>query len=168
MRSKRKQISCGGCLVGFLRTVLYTQILICGEKSVLGVKKKKLLYTRSFTVPKILFLITTNYVITFNTFTNTNIFLLHFTFTNRHSCTIASIVDRVLLVQEASDDMVGDVTFNVTFCDSKCDQSFGPKCLMDSILSRTDVVFGPSCDYSLGRKEDMSNIYIFKKYIHSR
>ena len=48
-------------------------------------------------------------------------------------------------------ETTGDVFFNVTFCDSKCDTSYGPKCLMDSILSGTNAIFGPSCDYTLGR-----------------
>ncbi len=57
--------------------------------------------------------------------------------------------------QEASESLVSDLTFNVTFCDSRCDQSYGPKCLMDSILEDTQVIFGPSCDYSLGRTSNM-------------
>jgi len=40
--------------------------------------------------------------------------------------------------------------FNVTFCDSRCHASYGPKCFTDSIIDGVDVFFGPSCDYSLG------------------
>lgn len=44
-----------------------------------------------------------------------------------------------------------DVFFNVTFRDSRCDNIYGPKSLMDANLAGAHVLFGPSCDYGLGK-----------------
>ena len=41
--------------------------------------------------------------------------------------------------------------FNVTFRDSKCDNTYGPKSFTDAIVDGVDVLFGPSCEYALGK-----------------
>lgn len=41
--------------------------------------------------------------------------------------------------------------YNLTFRDSRCDNSFAPKAFTDAIVEGVHVVFGPSCEYSLGK-----------------
>ena len=45
-----------------------------------------------------------------------------------------------------------NVTFNVTFRDSRCDNTYAPKSFTDAILNGVDVLFGPSCEYALGKE----------------
>ena len=40
--------------------------------------------------------------------------------------------------------------FNVSFFDSRCDQSYAPKAFIDAKMGGSHVLFGPSCEYSLG------------------
>ena len=43
------------------------------------------------------------------------------------------------------------VYFNITFRDTRCDNVYGPKTFTDAIVSGVHVLFGPSCDYALGK-----------------
>ena len=45
-----------------------------------------------------------------------------------------------------------NVIFNVTFRDSRCDNTYAPKSFTDAILDGVDVLFGPSCEYALGKQ----------------
>ena len=44
-----------------------------------------------------------------------------------------------------------NVAFNVTFRDSRCNIIYSPKAFTDAVIDGVDVLFGPSCDYSLGK-----------------
>ncbi len=44
------------------------------------------------------------------------------------------------------------LTFNVTFRDSRCDNTYGPKSFTDAIVGGVHALFGPSCEYALGKK----------------
>ena len=43
------------------------------------------------------------------------------------------------------------VYFNVTFRESGCNSTYGLKSFLDAYIDKVDVLFGPSCDYSLGK-----------------
>ena len=43
------------------------------------------------------------------------------------------------------------LNFNLTFRDSGCNSTFGPGSFNNAIFEGVDVVFGPSCEYSLGK-----------------
>ena len=43
-----------------------------------------------------------------------------------------------------------DILFNITLRDSKCDETYGNKGFNDAYSDGVHVLFGPSCDYSLG------------------
>lgn len=48
-----------------------------------------------------------------------------------------------------------DMYFNVTFSDSRCDITYGPKAFIDAVMEGANVLFGPSCEFSLGKKRLM-------------
>ena len=45
-----------------------------------------------------------------------------------------------------------DIIFNITLRDSKCDETYGLKAFLEAYSDEVHVLFGPSCDYSLGRE----------------
>ena len=45
-----------------------------------------------------------------------------------------------------------DILFNITLRDSKCDETYGLKAFLDAFSEDVHVIFGPSCDYSLGKQ----------------
>ena len=47
--------------------------------------------------------------------------------------------------------LTNEILFNLTFRDSKCDRIYGPKSFTDAIVDGVDVLFGPSCEYALGK-----------------
>ena len=54
--------------------------------------------------------------------------------------------------QKAYDSgLTNDIVFNLTFRDTQCDQIYAPKSFTDAILDDVDVLFGPACEYSLGK-----------------
>ena len=48
-------------------------------------------------------------------------------------------------------NLTQDLVFNLTFRDSKCDNTYGPKSFTDAIVDGVEVLFGPSCEYALGK-----------------
>jgi hypothetical protein len=44
-----------------------------------------------------------------------------------------------------------ELIVNVTFRDSRCDNTYGPKSFTDAVVDGVDVLFGPSCEYALGK-----------------
>ena len=44
-----------------------------------------------------------------------------------------------------------DILFNITLRDSKCDETYGVKSFLDAYADGVHVLFGPSCDYALGK-----------------
>lgn len=44
-----------------------------------------------------------------------------------------------------------DIFFNITLRDSKCHQTYGQKAFLDAYFEKVHVLFGPSCDLSLGK-----------------
>ena len=44
-----------------------------------------------------------------------------------------------------------DIFFNITLRDSRCDSTFGQKTFLDAYSEKVHVLFGPSCDLSLGK-----------------
>ena len=44
-----------------------------------------------------------------------------------------------------------DILFNITLRNSKCDSTYGLKAFLDAFAEGVQVIFGPSCDYSLGK-----------------
>ena len=56
--------------------------------------------------------------------------------------------------QSASDlGLVNDVVFNVTFRDTQCDNNYSPKVFIDAMMDGVDVLFGPTCEYALGKHQ---------------
>ena len=49
-----------------------------------------------------------------------------------------------------------DLVFNMTFRDSNCTNRLAPKSFTDAIVDGVDVLFGPSCDFALGKKVSFS------------
>ena len=47
--------------------------------------------------------------------------------------------------------LLGDLHFNLTFRDTQCDNIYGPKSFTDAIVEGVHVLFGPSCEYALGK-----------------
>ena len=45
-----------------------------------------------------------------------------------------------------------DVIFNITFRDSRCDNTYAPKSFIDARFDGVEVLFGPSCEYALGKQ----------------
>ena len=50
-----------------------------------------------------------------------------------------------------------DILFNITLRDSKCDDTYGLKAFLDAFQDEVHVLFGPSCDYSLGKYSQVEN-----------
>ena len=46
--------------------------------------------------------------------------------------------------------------FNVTFFDSRCDIVYGVKHFIDAYMWGANVLFGPACEFSLGRTRIIS------------
>jgi hypothetical protein len=44
-----------------------------------------------------------------------------------------------------------DILFNITLRDSRCDSTYGLKSFLDAFSEGVHVLFGPSCDLSLGK-----------------
>lgn len=53
-----------------------------------------------------------------------------------------------------------DLFFNITFRDSKCDGTYGSKSFLDAFVEGVHVLFGPSCEYSLGK------LFLFLLYVN--
>ena len=41
--------------------------------------------------------------------------------------------------------------FKLTFRETKCNNIYGPKSFTDAVVEGVDVLFGPSCEYALGK-----------------
>ena len=57
-----------------------------------------------------------------------------------------------------SRNLINDVVFNVTFRNSGCNSTFGPGSFNNAVFQGVDVIFGPTCEYALGKKP---NLYRF-------
>ena len=57
--------------------------------------------------------------------------------------------------------LLGDLHFNLTFRDTQCDNIYGPKSFTDAIVEGVHVLFGPSCEYALGK----NSFYTPRHYI---
>ena len=57
-----------------------------------------------------------------------------------------------------SRSLINDVVFNVTFRNSGCNSTFGPGSFNNAVFQGVDVIFGPTCEYALGKKP---NLYRF-------
>ena len=53
------------------------------------------------------------------------------------------------------------LNFQLTFRDSGCNSTFGPGSFNNAIFEGVDVVFGPSCEYSLGKKYLKYHVLLF-------
>ena len=51
--------------------------------------------------------------------------------------------------------------FNITLRNTRCDSGWAPKSFIDSIVEGVHVMFGPSCEFALGRKVLKWRTYIF-------
>ena len=46
-----------------------------------------------------------------------------------------------------------NLKFKLTFRETKCNNIYGPKSFTDAVVEGVDVLFGPSCEYALGKFE---------------
>ena len=44
-----------------------------------------------------------------------------------------------------------NLKFKLTFRETKCNNIYGPKSFTDAVVEGVDVLFGPSCEYALGK-----------------
>ena len=49
-----------------------------------------------------------------------------------------------------------NLKFKLTFRETKCNNIYGPKSFTDAVVEGVDVLFGPSCEYALGKFEIIS------------
>ena len=47
--------------------------------------------------------------------------------------------------------LTNDLKFKVTFRDSGCNSTFGPGSFNNAVFQGVDVIFGPTCEYALGK-----------------
>ena len=57
-----------------------------------------------------------------------------------------------------------DIFFNITLRDSKCHGTYGQKTFLDAYSEKVHVLFGPSCDLSLGKYRSIKMVNVIFVY----